>query len=499
MGYFTFEPKTHFLIMNKPAFILFVILLGHSIMAQPIRLHPDNPHYFLYHGKPRVLITSAEHYGALINLDFDYKKYLQTLHDEGMNYTRIFTGVYVENTLSFGIEKNTLAPLEDKLITPWARSNVPGYINGGNKFDLDKWNPAYFERLHDFVTIAEKLDIIVEVTFFSSIYRDDYWEFCPFYSENNVNKTDRIERVFVHTKSNGNLFKYQEAMVQKITIELNKYDNVFYEIQNEPWSDQEGKLFLLNKNVIPDEEQKWFTRTNQASELSLEWQKAIATMVRDVELNLPKKHLIAQNYCNYAQPISEVDDNIDIMNFHYVWPEAVRWNYGYGRPISFDESGFSQKEEATYRKQAWRFMLAGGAIFNNLDYSFVAGHEDGNFEQNTSPGLGSKLLRKQLKFLKDFLADLDYINMEPAQHLVQHAPGFIYEGLANEGKSYAFYLEGDGNCHVQIKVKDGTYMVEWWQPATGQKISAASIKSKEGILMINGPDVKDDVVLLVNN
>lgn len=37
-----------------------------------------------------VLPTSAEHYGAALNADFDFRKYLQTMYDEGMNYTRIF-------------------------------------------------------------------------------------------------------------------------------------------------------------------------------------------------------------------------------------------------------------------------------------------------------------------------------------------------------------------------------------------------------------------------
>ena len=36
-------------------------------VAFPIRLHPDNPHYFLWRGKPTVLITSGEHYGAVMN------------------------------------------------------------------------------------------------------------------------------------------------------------------------------------------------------------------------------------------------------------------------------------------------------------------------------------------------------------------------------------------------------------------------------------------------
>ena len=51
--------------------------------AGPIALHPDNPHYFLFRGKPTILITSGEHYGAVLNLDFDYSKYLDTLAADG--------------------------------------------------------------------------------------------------------------------------------------------------------------------------------------------------------------------------------------------------------------------------------------------------------------------------------------------------------------------------------------------------------------------------------
>ncbi len=37
--------------------------------SAPIALHPDNPHYFIWRGEPTILITSGEHYGALLNLD----------------------------------------------------------------------------------------------------------------------------------------------------------------------------------------------------------------------------------------------------------------------------------------------------------------------------------------------------------------------------------------------------------------------------------------------
>src|SRR5207253_2868269 len=50
-------------------FALTSAVLG--VDTQSISLHPDNGHYLLFRGKPTVLITSGEHYGAVLNGDFD--------------------------------------------------------------------------------------------------------------------------------------------------------------------------------------------------------------------------------------------------------------------------------------------------------------------------------------------------------------------------------------------------------------------------------------------
>ena len=110
----------------------------------PLALHPDNPHYFLYRGRPTVLVSSAEHYGAVLNRDFDFHKYLAELEAHGLNQTRTFAGAYCESPGSFNIARNTLAPAEGKFLCPWARSDTPGYPNGGNKFDLSRFDGAYF-------------------------------------------------------------------------------------------------------------------------------------------------------------------------------------------------------------------------------------------------------------------------------------------------------------------------------------------------------------------
>jgi hypothetical protein len=47
-----------------------------------------------FRGKPTALVTSGEHYGAVLNLDFDYAKYLDTLSADGLNLTRTFSGSY---------------------------------------------------------------------------------------------------------------------------------------------------------------------------------------------------------------------------------------------------------------------------------------------------------------------------------------------------------------------------------------------------------------------
>ena len=94
------------------------MLLAAAAWSQPLRLHPDNPHYFLFAGRPTVLITSGEHYGAVLNRDFDYVRYLDTLRADRLNLTRTFSGSYREVGGNFGIVSNTLAPAAGKFAGP---------------------------------------------------------------------------------------------------------------------------------------------------------------------------------------------------------------------------------------------------------------------------------------------------------------------------------------------------------------------------------------------
>jgi hypothetical protein len=463
---------------------------------EPIRLHPANSHYFLFRGKPVVLITSGEHYGAVLNADFDYHKYLAALTTDGLNYTRLFGGSYIEvPARSFGILRNDLAPAPGRYVAPWARSNASGYAGLGNKFDLDQWNPEFFERFRDFLSEAAKRGIVVEVTLFSSHYDENQWKISVFNPANNINATNDIEWKKLHTLENGNILAFEERYARKLVHEANRFDNVIFEIQNEPWSDQPVLADVINPYLRPPGRDTYPNSIDLASELSTAWQGRVAEWIKTEESSLPNRHLIAQNYANFRLPVRKLVPGVDIVNFHYAYPDAVRLNYGLGKAISYDETGFLGRDDDAYRRQAWNFMLSGGGVFDGLDYSFSPGHEDGTDLEPNGPGGGSPMLRRQLRVLHEFLQSLSLIDLRPDSHTVKHAAGVAARVLSAQGREYAVYLDGSGPTDVTLDLPAGQYSAEWIDVRTGSIEKSENFRHARGDKVLRAPDFQKGIAL----
>jgi hypothetical protein len=452
----------------------------------PIALHPDNPHYFLWRGRPTVLITSAEHYGAVINLDFDFRKYLDTLAADGMNYTRVFSGAYVEPQGAFKIARNTLAPAPGRFIAPWPRSSQPGYPDGGNKFDLSRWDDAYFERLKAFVSHAAARNVVVELSLFCPMYEERQWSLSPMNAANNVNGVGAVARDQVYTLDRDpRLLAAQEALTRKIVTELNAFPNLFFEIANEPYF----------------------------GGVTMPWQHRIADIIVETERSLPLRHLIAQNIANKSATITDPHPAVSIFNFHYATPpDAVAANYALNRVIGDDETGFRGVADDIYRTEAWDFVIAGGGLFNNLDYSFAAGFEDGTFEYPASqPGGGSRALRRQLKILSDFINGFEFVRMSPDNAVVKGGtpPGGSVRALVEPGRAMAIYVRKSvaekskdprpvesgpaaAPSPLQIDLPEGDWRVEWLDPASGSIVAATSV-SGGGVRALAMPAYEVDI------
>ena len=459
--------------MSKNSCVLFYCLISLNLSAQmdqvkPISLHPENPHYFIYKAKPTILVTSAEHYGAVMNPDFDYKIYLKTLQRDGLNLTRTMTGAYFEPSGAFKISKNTMAPQADKFLCPWHR------VGNSFKFDLSKWDEAYFTRLKDFVAEAQKRDVIVELALFCPFYEEMQWELSPFNVKNNVNTLGAIPRTDVYTlDKNKGLLLVQEDMVRKIIQELKGFPNVIYEICNEPYF----------------------------GGITTEWQNHIAQVIGDSEKSYNYQHLISQNIGNGYQKIQDPNPLVSVFNFHYATPpKAVTLNYGLNKVIGENETGFNGQKDSTYRKEAWELILSGGGLFNNLDYSFTAFNEEGTFQYPAEqPGGGTIAFRKQLSYLKKFIDSFNFVAMRSDTTIF--LGGLTGKNkvivLAQTGKQYAIYWMGGERVDLEINLSKGNYSIEWMDPLNGKWEKKTELNHPGGNAILKSPVYSQDISLRI--
>jgi hypothetical protein len=465
--------------MKSTPWPVLALLLAPALAAaadRPLALHPDNPHYFLFRGKPTVLLTSGEHYGAVLNRDFDYVRYLDTLQKAGFNLTRTFSGMYREVPGSFNIVENTLAPRADRYVCPWPHSKAPGAGDGGTKFDLHAFDPAYFRRLKDFVAQAGKRGIVVELTLFCTVYDDKLWAVNPLRAGNNVQGIGKGARLDLYTLRERELTAVQEALIRKIAGELKDCDNVYYEICNEPY----------------------FGGVTAA------WNDHMAAVLREAEKDFPARHLIAQNINNFKQKVERPCPDVSIFNFHYATPpDTVGLNFGLKCPIADDETGFKGTADRHYRREGWEFFMAGGAVYSNLDYSFSCSHPDGTLKVTTSPGGGGPALRRQLRVLKDVMDSLDLVHVRPDDRVIRSIKAArdketpVGRALVDPGKTYVVYLHGGSRAELTLELPRGAYQVEWINTRTGKRDGSDAVVHKGGAYTCTSPAYEEDIALRV--
>ena len=187
----------------------------------------------------------------------------------------------------------------------------------------------------------------------------------------------------VYNAKNKDLLAVQQAVVRKLVAELNAFDNLYYEICNEPY---------------------------ERGGLTSQWNDLIVAAIVETEASLPKKHLIAQGFPPSPRAVSGLNPHVSILNFHAAKPDAVRLNYPLNKVVAFDETGGADRSDRKYRTEGWEFILAGGGVYDHLDFSFTPEHEDGMAVPLPpgTPGGGGPELRKQLRILKEFIEGFDF-------------------------------------------------------------------------------------------
>jgi hypothetical protein len=331
------------------------------------------------------------------------------------------------------------------------------------------------------VAYASERGVVVEMTLFCPMYEDKQWNLSPMNPRNNIQGIGPQERRRVYTlDQHAGLLEVHERMVRRMVEALSDFDNLYYEICNEPYE----------------------RRVDDA------WQHRIAEVITDAESKLPQRHLISQNIANGSEKIEKPHANVSIFNFHYaVPPDAVTVNYHLNKVIGDNETGFRGTGDAAYRMEAWDFILAGGGLFNHLDYSFVAGQEDGTFQYpDSQPGGGGPAIRRQLKVLADFIHGFNFIKMRPDNSVVKGGvpDGVSVRALVESGRAYAMYVRPLPGAKewkpveaLMVELPNGTYQSEWIHVLDGKVAQSETFEHSGGEKTLSAPKYHDDIALRI--
>ena len=504
---------------NRRRWIYFIGLLtglpaAASVADEPISVHPENPRYFLFRGRPLVLITATEHYGSVVNRAFDFERYLADAADKQQTLTRLF--LLFRELQNQRNPSSPIKPESPDFIAPWPRTGPGRAMDGEPKFDLDRWNPEYFERLDRFLTVASKLGIIVELTLFSNTYADGIWRLNPLRDQNNLQRVGAVDWQEYITLKNTELVERQMRYARKIIQATHRFDNIYYEICNEPGGGLKGHATPADVDA---------------------WQAEVNRVIRDELAKVGGKHLVfgqqAFSYTpKFTQPLdaSFADPNLDAVNAHAL-PNTIlggkTYNMGnfmskelelvafrdftraaqrFAKPCVHDEDNCATLYRddvgwTIHRKRAWTAVMC-MAHYDFIDFSITVGSEAGTAES-------SRKIRTWMRHLSAFIHSFDFIHAEPASEWIETRPEHLVDtAMAKTGTDYIAYFADAREVtdptagrpiagKVAFHLPEGTYRVCLYSPVTGMYSPCMTVRGGSDAVTIELPPFKHDMVLRV--
>ena len=213
----------------------------------PLVVSRTNPRYFTVAGdETRAVYLSGSHIWnnlhdgmgpgpecAQLPEELDFEAYLDFLADRGHNFIRLWRWEQVRSLAAGDDFHLCMTP------QPWARTGPGNAIDGGPRFDLERFDDAFFERLRERTIAAGDRGIYVDVMLFEG------WALHlspapfhvaghPFHEANNVNGVSIGSILDAQVLPlDPRVQSLQEAYVRKMIDTVHDLPNVLWEVANE--------------------------------------------------------------------------------------------------------------------------------------------------------------------------------------------------------------------------------------------------------------------------
>lgn len=481
-----------------------------ALAQDAVKINPENPKYLLFRGKPLVLISATEHYGSVVNRPFDFDKYLDDAAARKMTMTRTF--LLFRELQSPRNPSSPMKPESPDYISPFVRSGPEKALDGEPIYDLDSWNPEYFARLHRFLDTASKKGIVVELTLFSNTYADSVWALNPFRAENNKQHVGQIGWEEYTSLKDPELVRRQKAYARKIIEETSGYDNVYYEVCNEPGGGMPGHATPADVDA---------------------WQEEMARVMREEMRRLGRPHLLSgQQAFSYGaknmfpMDASFAEQTFDIVNDHplpnthfdghvfdmgnFMSKELrlaqvasfCKAAYRYPKPTVLDEDNAASMYRDTtgwtiHRKRAWTALL-NGCHYDYIDFSITVGSESGTSGSQRE-------IRAWMRHLSELMASFDFIHSKLDLGWIESPANLAVSGLSASGRDYVAYLADSRELTdptageavgggISLSLPPGSYDVWLYSPVSGEYSPAIAMKGG-GRTELTLPQFKQDIVI----
>ncbi|MEX2559194.1 MAG: DUF6298 domain-containing protein [Pirellulales bacterium] len=436
---------------------------GAEPASGPLRVSKANPRYFADATGRTVYLTGSHTWPNLIDRGpadppaaFDYDAYLDLLKTHRHNFVRLWT----RHVSKYVFYSGDNQPLYSQPLA-WPRTGPGMALDGKPKFDLDRLDRAYFDRLRERVVAAGERGIYVAIMLFGGYSECKEWQGSPFNAANNVNGIDGDPDADGGGFETHNLelippalFKVEEAYVRKVIDTVNDLDNVLYEISNESMQD------------------------------SWKWQYHWIDYIRAYEGMKPKQHPVGMT------AFFDVNDNPKL------WASPADWiSPGPASPFWDDrrEPYIVDPAEADGSKVVlldsdhlfFRLMINEPALATAWAWkSFCRGHNPILMENLFVDSSGSRVpvtlddpgfsaARRAMGHTAGYASKIDLAAATPQDGLSS-----TRYCLASEGAQYLVYQPADGPFDVTLAA--GTYVVEWFDPATGEATAGGTITAETG-------------------
>jgi hypothetical protein len=452
--------------------------------AGPLSRLPANPRYFT-DGSGKAIYLTGSHTWANFATDqgstyppaaFDYEGYLGFLLAHHHNFFRGWVW-----DLAYSVQGSNGGPFYWNPF-PWLRTGPGQATDGRLKFDLNKFDPAYFDRLRARVIAARDRGIYVSVMLFQAYAlqfnrneKDGY----PLDGRNNINRVDAGTGYAANTLEIPAVTAKQEEYVRKVIDTMNDLDNVLYEIANE------------------------------AVASATKWQYHMIDFIHLYEKTKPKQHPVGMTFQYKGGSVEELfaspADWISPDCSHGYKPDPpaatgrkvmiVDTDHGYGWQ--------ALKKDGPRVQQAWvwKNLLRGNqTLFMDPYLAKIAGPNTGrNSPGGTNPkepyfGLTPDpywdTIRVAMGRARTYAEKINLAAATPRGELSSTA-----YCLANPGSEYLVYNPGESKSFT-LSMTGGAYEFEWYNPTTGTVAETGRFTTAEDRRSFTAPFDGDAVLLL---